>query len=1114
MSDPISVQVALRIRPLVESETNRGCKKCLLAVSQENQVQVIGTDKAFSYNFVFDETISQQHFYENAVQHMLAKLFKGYNVTILAYGQTGSGKTHSMGTSYDGSGEMGVIPRAIHDIFTYVEENSTDYTFRIAVSFMELYQESLYDLLANRPREQCTVDIREDTRGIKIPGLTEQAVDTVEQTLRCLVGGSAGRATGATAMNAQSSRSHAIFTITIYMEKKNDPDNATTSKFHLVDLAGSERSKKTKATGERFKEGVNINRGLLALGNVISALGDSGGDSKGYISYRDSKLTRLLQDSLGGNSVTLMIACVSPADYNLEETISTLRYADRARKIKNKPIVNQDPKAAEIARLQQIIQQYKLERYAEGTAVDSNVVQQMREENIRLQQKNRELNAALSSCLAENTCMFERALLTQSANDKLQRKLLELKDTYNITLTNLNNTIEQQQSEECSDALKTHVEKLEIMQTMISEMQEEHKKDGDEIQEHEYQTNASVGPHCSNSVDHELHNGEPDLDEKQEIYTKEQLDMNTKLKELTRGLQLKEQLASQLVSNTNFMVDYTALYDNENKISSLEKEKEELLTQLKSVHTNTASSKLAEQRRKRVKELETQISELNKKVVEQARLIKLKEKDELKIKRLNSEIQTMKATKVKLIKTMRAEEHKFRDWKMQREKELMRLKDQDRKRQNQLIRMENMHHKQQNVLKRKVEEAAAINKRLKDAMALQKQSQDRRINSGKTERVENWIEQEFEVMISTQEAQRTLEQLIEDRAVLNTQLSEIKSNSEYANTLEGKLHIQQFTEDIDLRSAQISDLQQKIIDSDQENKSKTRWDTIQSMIDAKCALKKLFELAANISKKGADDEYKIEELSTLYNDAQSKLNSYENKLKEQNSLHENKVAVLETECAEKITVVLRQLRGIQAKTDDEDLKKRLRIQDEELEKMDGIRKELEQYKEQMESLKQMNQSNQTNKKKSYPKASTSSQIVLVEDFESSMEEIIDDEDNDPDWKKTPLYKRMLSAWPNNERPAKRSSDGMVKCQCKGNCSTKICGCQKKQSICSDQCNCAHESCQNRDPTKLFKPVRKIFDSEESDDDSFRRPAPPSDQENDDSSKTKKKFKKSYFGVSQ
>lgn len=126
-----------------------------------------------------------------------------------------------------------------------------------------------------------------------------------------------------------------------------------TAKFHLVDLAGSERSKKTQATGERFKEGIDINKGLLALGNVISALGEEG--PRGFISYRDSKLTRLLQDSLGGNSITLMIACVSPADYNLDETMSTLRYADRARRIKNKPVINQDARAAELAKCKLLV---------------------------------------------------------------------------------------------------------------------------------------------------------------------------------------------------------------------------------------------------------------------------------------------------------------------------------------------------------------------------------------------------------------------------------------------------------------------------------------------------------------------------------------------------------------------------------------------------------------------------------------------------------------------------------------------------------------------------------------------------------------------------------------
>lgn len=221
-SNPECVQVAVRIRPLVEIERNAGYQLSIQGVRETNQVQFINSDKGFTYNHVFDETTSQKEFYERCVQPMLDKLYKGYNVTILAYGQTGSGKTHSMGTAYDGTGEMGVIPRAIYDIFNYAE-NTDNYEFKITVSFMELYQESLYDLLSDRPRDQCVVDIRDDgNKGIRIPGLTEIPVTTIEQTIKCLIEGSSGRATGATAMNAQSSRSHAIFTITIYMQKKDD----------------------------------------------------------------------------------------------------------------------------------------------------------------------------------------------------------------------------------------------------------------------------------------------------------------------------------------------------------------------------------------------------------------------------------------------------------------------------------------------------------------------------------------------------------------------------------------------------------------------------------------------------------------------------------------------------------------------------------------------------------------------------------------------------------------------------------------------------------------------------------------------------------------------------
>lgn len=289
-----------------------------------------------------------------------------------------------MGTTFDGDfkdSKSGVIPRALDAIFTGIRNREEDAQITVTCSFMELYMENLYDLLSGKPKEESTCEIREDQSSkIFINGLTEKKVTSeycrnmkFEHSLKlshflaqveaakCLMEGVEYRTVGATAMNDESSRSHAIFIVNLIINS-NDGESVT-SKFTLVDLAGSERSKKTKTTGLRFKEGVKINKGLLALGNVISALGGGQGTVgiKGHISYRDSKLTRLLQDSLGGNSVTLMIACVSPADYNVEETLSTLRYADNAKKIQNKPVKNQNSKDSEIAALKSKIQALQLQ---------------------------------------------------------------------------------------------------------------------------------------------------------------------------------------------------------------------------------------------------------------------------------------------------------------------------------------------------------------------------------------------------------------------------------------------------------------------------------------------------------------------------------------------------------------------------------------------------------------------------------------------------------------------------------------------------------------------------------------------------------------------------------
>ncbi|RZC38617.1 Kinesin domain containing protein [Asbolus verrucosus] len=217
-----AVQVALRIRPLVTSEISKGCKDVLEVYPDISQVRIRDSDRAFTYNHIFGPHATQNEVFDRCIHHMIRNLFSGYNLTILAYGQTGSGKTHTMGTAYSGEEDMGVIPRAVSEIFKHVRDNFT-YDFALSVSFMELYQEVLYDLLADKSREQCVLDIREDSnKGVLIPGLTEVPVENARSVLEALMRGSKSRVTGATNMNAQSSRSHAIFTINVLMQNKTE----------------------------------------------------------------------------------------------------------------------------------------------------------------------------------------------------------------------------------------------------------------------------------------------------------------------------------------------------------------------------------------------------------------------------------------------------------------------------------------------------------------------------------------------------------------------------------------------------------------------------------------------------------------------------------------------------------------------------------------------------------------------------------------------------------------------------------------------------------------------------------------------------------------------------
>ncbi|KAI4560484.1 hypothetical protein MJT46_019881 [Ovis ammon polii x Ovis aries] len=349
------VRVALRVRPLLRKELLHGHQSCLTVEPGRSRV-TLGRDRHFGFHVVLDEDAGQEAVYQACVQPLLEAFFEGFNVTVFAYGQTGSGKTYTMGEASVASlheDEQGIIPRAMAEAFKLIDENDL-LDCLVHVSYLEVYKEEFRDLLEVGTASR-DIQLREDDRGnvgkkLLGPPL-EVDVEGLDEVLSLLEMGNAARHTGATHFNRLSSRSHTIFTVTLEQRGRAPsrlPRPAAgqllVSKFHFVDLAGSERVLKTGSTGERLKESIQINSSLLALGNVISALGDP--QRRGsHIPYRDSKITRILKDSLGGNAKTMMIACISPSSSDFDETLNTLNYASRAQNIRNRATVNWRPEA-------------------------------------------------------------------------------------------------------------------------------------------------------------------------------------------------------------------------------------------------------------------------------------------------------------------------------------------------------------------------------------------------------------------------------------------------------------------------------------------------------------------------------------------------------------------------------------------------------------------------------------------------------------------------------------------------------------------------------------------------------------------------------------------------
>ncbi|KAJ8275328.1 hypothetical protein COCON_G00099530 [Conger conger] len=354
-----TVKVVVRCRPLSRKEEATGYESIVNMDVKLGQVTLRNPKtphgellKTFTFDSVYDAGSKQSDLYDETVRPLIDSVLLGFNGTIFAYGQTGTGKTYTMQGQWMDPEKRGVIPNSFEHIFTHISR-SQNQQYLVRASYLEIYQEEIRDLLCKDHARKLELKENPDS-GVYIKDLSSFVTKNVKEIEHVMNVGNQTRSVGFTNMNEHSSRSHAIFVITVECSEMG-PDRQNhirVGKLNLVDLAGSERQSKTGVRGERLKEAAKINLSLSALGNVISALVDG---KSTHVPYRDSKLTRLLQDSLGGNAKTVMVATLGPSSCSYEETLTTLRYANRAKNIRNKPRVNEDPKDALLREFQEEI---------------------------------------------------------------------------------------------------------------------------------------------------------------------------------------------------------------------------------------------------------------------------------------------------------------------------------------------------------------------------------------------------------------------------------------------------------------------------------------------------------------------------------------------------------------------------------------------------------------------------------------------------------------------------------------------------------------------------------------------------------------------------------------
>ncbi|RZF44783.1 hypothetical protein LSTR_LSTR000735 [Laodelphax striatellus] len=965
-----SVRVAVRIRPQVARELIDKCRVCTSVTAGEPQV-TLGSDRSFTYDHVFDMQHDQQAVYEACARALVNGSLQGYNATLLAYGQTGSGKTYTMGTGFDVSvneEQVGIIPRAINQIFSGIDDlcskakeaGEAPPQFKVAAQFLELYNEEIIDLFdpaQDYTKGKTGIRIHEDTsHSIYVTGITSRTVHSAEEALQCLRQGALSRTTASTQMNSQSSRSHAIFTLHIRQQRiakvevdedDNDVIDAADSrsvamessdgsqqefvtlsaKFHFVDLAGSERLKRTGATGDRAKEGISINCGLLALGNVISALGDKTKRAL-HVPYRDSKLTRLLQDSLGGNSRTVMIACVSPSDRDFMETLNTLQYANRARNIQNKVILNQDKSSRTISILRHEIQKLQLElmEYKQGKRIvgedGMEAVNDMFHENTMLQNelsnfrtRMKAMQETIDALTMENTRLLAEKATSAWLNSEqgCEGDMTEMIQKYLAEIVELRAKLLE--SEAMCQQLRKHPPAMARRPSLlhqsvfeggdgtqnIDSLLEQAKKEVEKEKEalvargKEALTSSTESKKRSSSDSERSDSDEAESESESESEEQDQKDeeYTAELAELTSNINVKQKLIEELEKSQKRLQSLKQHYEDkllqlQARIRATEEERDTVLASFSGQNNQPTEKvrRVREEYEKKLNNMQKEVRSLQTAKKEHAKMLRNQSQYESQIRTLKNEVSEMKRIKVRLINKMKEETAKHKETESRRTREIAQLRKERRKHENVIRSLEAEKRAKDVVLKRKQEEVSALRRvahhgKLSNRAAGRLRSSKTASSSPKIAK-QKWTALEKNISSNTLNKQsivaleREMERLINERKVRHLELeSKLRrlNDLQVSHPREYQLH-RDLEDEIESLRANLQYIQESIQDSQQNilqvEESKNVYDEaelvsgINDLAEASYIIGKLYNIALHHSCSAAQKDAVYGELQAKY----------------------------------------------------------------------------------------------------------------------------------------------------------------------------------------------------------------------------------------------------------